>query len=129
MLDQNLSILCWNVRGLNCPDRRATIHETITATPCHIVCLQETKLENVDPFIASLLGGYRLKSFAQRPSIGTRGGILLLWNENFVNVQDVNIGAFFLSAKVSVSSSGESFKLTTTTARREATLKTTSSKS
>ncbi|XP_044389289.1 uncharacterized protein [Triticum aestivum] len=113
MLDQNLSILCWNVRGLNCPDRRATIHETITATPCHIVCLQETKLQNVDPFIASFLGGHRLKSFAQRPSVGTRGGILLLWDEHFVKIQDVNIGAFFLSAKVSLSSSGESFKLTT----------------
>lgn len=86
MLDQNLSVLSWNVRGLNCPDRRAAIYETVNATPCHIICFQETKLEHVDPFTASHLGGHRLKNFAQCPTLGTRGSILLLWDENFVSV-------------------------------------------
>lgn len=113
MLDQKLSIMNWNVRGLNCPDRRAAIHETIIATPCHLVCLQETKLEQIDPFIASFLGGHRLKNFAQRPAIGTRGSILLLWDDDFVTVQDVSFGTFFLSAKVTITSSGTTFKLTT----------------
>lgn len=113
ILEQNLNILSWNVGGLNCPDRRAATHETIAATPCHLVCLRETKLELVDPSIATSLGRYRLKSFSQRSALGTRWGILLLWDENFVTVHDVSFGAVFLSAKVTITSSSTSFKLTT----------------
>ena len=113
MINQNLSILSWNVRGLNCPGRRSTIRETILATPCHLVCLQETKIELVDPFIASYLGGQRLKNFAQRPANGTRGGILLLWDNDVVDVKDVSIGVFFLSCNVTIKESNTIFKLTT----------------
>ena len=113
MTDQNLSILNWNVRGLNCPNRRSTIRETITATPCHLVCLQETKLEQVDLSMASSLGGPRLKRFAQRPAIGTRGGILLLWDENFLEVKDISSGSFFLSATITIACNNTSFKFTT----------------
>ena len=113
MHDQDLSILNWNVRGLNCPNRRATIRETVAATPCHLVCLQETKLEHVDPFMASSLGGQRLKGFAQRPATGTRGGILLLWDEDLVEVKDINTGTFFLSATITIIRIATSFKFTT----------------
>ncbi|XP_073360068.1 uncharacterized protein [Aegilops tauschii subsp. strangulata] len=47
------------------------------------------------------------------PSPGHPWGILLLWDENFVSVHDVSIGAFFLSATVTINSSSTSFKLTT----------------
>lgn len=86
MLEQPMNVLSWNVRGLNCPDRRATVHETIAASSCPIVCLQETKLADVDKFTAILLGGNRLRSYAQRPAIGTRGGMLMLWDDQSVDV-------------------------------------------
>lgn len=115
MLENNLSILCWNVRGLNCPDRRAAVHQTIASSSCHLVCIQESKLQTVDPFIAAYLGGQRLKNFAQRLADGTKGGILLLWDETVLSVTDVQIGAYFLSATVAFrnSSDPKTFKLTT----------------
>ena len=115
MLDTNLSILCWNVRGLNCPDRRATVHETIASSSCQLVCIQESKLQSVDPFLAAYLGGQRLKSFAQRPADGTKGGILLLWDDSAVTVTNVQIGVYFLSATVAINNYGDdkTFKLTT----------------
>ena len=76
-MNESLSILNWNVRGLNCPNRRATVHETIAATSCNLVCLQETKLAAIDPFVASFLGGQGLKNFAEKPADGTKGGILI----------------------------------------------------
>ena len=76
--NHNLTILNWNVRGLNCPDRRTTVHETIASTPCHIVCLQESKMESVDDYTAAHIGGHRLKSFAQRPAVCTSGGGVLV---------------------------------------------------
>lgn len=50
--------------------------------------------------------------FAQHSAIGTRGGILLLWNEDFVKVEDVSLGTYSLSAKVTIISSDTTFKLT-----------------
>lgn len=93
-MNESLSILNWNVRGLNCPNRRATIHETIAATPCNLVCLQEMKLATIDQFTTSFLGGQRLKSFAMKPADGTKGGILLLWNEDHLKVDNIAIGTF-----------------------------------
>lgn len=114
MIDNNLSILCWNVRGLNCPDRRAAVHETIAASFCHLVCIQESKLQTIDPTVATYLGGQRLKNFAQRPADGTKGGILLLWDSDAVTVTNVQTGAYFLSATVKLNNSDEkTFKLTT----------------
>lgn len=113
--DVSLAILCWNVCGLNCPDRRVTVHETIAASSCHLVCLQESKLQVIDPFTAAYLGGQRLKNFAYKPADGTKGGILLLWDEAVVDISNVQLGSYFLSAFVAInnSSDSKSFKLTT----------------
>jgi len=78
MLEQPVNILCWNMTGLNCLDPQTTVHQTIAASSCQIVCLQESKLDSVDKFTAAYLGGFRLRSFAQLPAVGTRGGILML---------------------------------------------------
>ena len=48
----NLSVLNWNVRGLNCPNRRATVNATIATSACHLACLQESKLQAVDAIVA-----------------------------------------------------------------------------
>lgn len=112
MLAQPFSLLSWNVRGLNCPDRRATVHETIASTSCHLVCLQETKLDDVDQFVAAFLGGHRLRSFAQRPAVGTRGGILMLWDENVVGISNIVASEFCLSADVQILANDTTFKIT-----------------
>jgi hypothetical protein len=79
------------VRGLNDQDRKDTVHETIAASSCHIVCLQETKLESVSAFDAAYIGGHKLRGFAERPAIGTRGGILLLWDESVVQMSNIQV--------------------------------------
>jgi hypothetical protein len=50
MLEHTVNFLGWNVRGLNDQDRKDTVHETVAASSCHIVCLQETKLASITPF-------------------------------------------------------------------------------
>uniref|UniRef100_A0ACD6A1M8 Uncharacterized protein n=1 Tax=Avena sativa TaxID=4498 RepID=A0ACD6A1M8_AVESA len=104
----------WNVRGLNDQDRKDTMHETIATSTCQIVCLQETKLEDISSFDACYIGGNRSKSFAQRPALGTRGGILMLWDDSNVQITDVQITKFCLSANVHLLNSSHEgdFKLT-----------------
>lgn len=113
MSSLNLSVLNWNVRGLNCPNRRAAVNTTIAASACQLACLQESKLETVDASTAAFLGGYRLKGFAQRPALGTRGGILMLWDDEHVRVENVHYGDYTLSARITIIATDTSFKLTT----------------
>jgi hypothetical protein len=86
---------------LNRPASRDAVHELLAATLCHVACLQETKLNTIDQFTASYLGWHRLNNFAYKPAgglSGTRGGILLLWNDNYVELTDIVIQEFHISA-------------------------------
>jgi exonuclease III len=75
--------------------------------------LQETKLESISPDDACFLGANRLRGFAERPAIGTRGGILLLWDDSKVQVTDIVTIEFCLSASVHIFNSDRNFKITT----------------
>uniref|UniRef100_A0A8R7PUW5 Endonuclease/exonuclease/phosphatase domain-containing protein n=1 Tax=Triticum urartu TaxID=4572 RepID=A0A8R7PUW5_TRIUA len=113
MIGPDLSIVNWNTRGLNDQGHKETVHAFLADTRCHIACIQETKLDHIDQQTASYIGGLSLRSFAHRPAIGTRGGILLLWNEDHVEVSNVHLGTYLISANVSIRACGTSFKLTT----------------
>lgn len=113
MIVPNLCIADWNTRGLNDQDRKDTVHAFLADTRCHIACIQETKLDFIDHQTAAYVGGFRLRSFAHRPAIGTRGGILLLWNEDHVDISNIHIGTHLISVNVVVHACGTSFKLTT----------------
>jgi exonuclease III len=115
MLNTNINILGWNVRGLNDQSRKDAVHETIATSTCQIVCLQETKLENVSHIDASYIGGNWLNNFAQRPTLGTRGGILLLWDDSAVQISDIQTTDFCLSATVRIplSNHDSEFRITT----------------
>jgi exonuclease III len=115
MIEQTINTLGWNVSGLNDQDRKDTVHKTIAASSCHIVCLQETNLESVSTFNACYIGGNRLKSFAERPAIGTRGGMLLLWDDSLLQMSNIITSEFCLSADVHIlnNSNEGDFKITT----------------
>jgi endonuclease/exonuclease/phosphatase family metal-dependent hydrolase len=53
----NCNILSWNVRGLNCPDKRLTVRNLLRQWRVDIVCLQETKLDFISRRdVSSLMG-------------------------------------------------------------------------
>jgi hypothetical protein len=86
----------------------------VAATRCHIVCLQESKLSNLDQQTASYLGGFRLRSFVFKPAIGvlgTRGGIVVLWNDDSITLANCVTGEFHLSADIEVKECLTKFRL------------------
>lgn len=101
------------MRGLNAPARCLTVRETIAATPCHLICLQETKLQSIDATFANLIGGPRLSNFTYQAASGTKGGIMLLWDDRVFDMQDIHTGRFFISATAVVKHSNTRFQLTT----------------
>jgi exonuclease III len=113
MCDYNINFMSWNPRGLNCPKRRDVVSDLLASTSCQIVCLQETKLQNVDSFTTAHLGGHRLRQFSQRPTDGTKGDILMLWDNSVIQVANVVITTFSLSATITIIGTNISFKLTT----------------
>jgi len=88
------------------------VHEFLSAASCQLACLQETKLANIDGALAAFLGGYKLNSFTYKPANVTKGGILLLWNDTLLDLTDISIKLFSVSATVTVKSSNTSFLIT-----------------
>jgi hypothetical protein len=71
------------------------------------------ELSNVDACLASFLGGYRLTSFAFKPAQGTQGGILILLDANYIELQNIQVASFSISASVKLILCGSIFRLPT----------------
>jgi exonuclease III len=111
-LQQLLSFLCWNVRGLNDPDCCTTVNETIASSACTVACLQESKLQNLDASSAAFIGGFRLRSFVHLPAVGTKGGVIILWDDTVLQGTDVLAGTYCQSLTLTSIRDDFSFRLT-----------------
>lgn len=99
--DHNCSIFNWNVRGLNKVARRQVVKDLVSDHQGTIVCLQETKLAQVDDAaICETLGPQFLGNYATLPAEGVRGGILLGFSQDHYQMQNVDIRRYTISATV-----------------------------
>uniref|UniRef100_A0A341M898 Endonuclease/exonuclease/phosphatase domain-containing protein n=1 Tax=Brachypodium distachyon TaxID=15368 RepID=A0A341M898_BRADI len=67
----SMKILNWNVRGLGNSDKNLLIMNAICSTRPDIVCLQETKLDNIDYFKAAQFLPAGLRTFFFQPVSNT----------------------------------------------------------
>ncbi|XP_010230205.1 uncharacterized protein LOC104582388 [Brachypodium distachyon] len=113
MSQHNVNLVCWNVRGLNNPSRRAAVRDLIHDTHTTIICIQETKLQVVDDrLIRDLLGPCFSANFAVLPAAGTRGGMILAVSEDFFTISDVPLSAHSITVTVTMRSEGALWSLT-----------------
>lgn len=80
------SILFWNVCGLNGKARRDSVREVIISSGENVVCLQDTKVENLNRFMLCTVFGSDFDKFVALPAVGTRGGVLIAWKSASVQV-------------------------------------------
>lgn len=78
---QKISLLSWNVRGLSERPKRLAVRQAILTEKPDIVTLQETKLSHIDSRQKGEIFGHRLDGFEFLPAQGTRGGIMVAWNQ------------------------------------------------
>jgi exonuclease III len=71
-MDVGLKLLDWNPRGLNNPARRAAIRGVVERSACDIICLQETKLDEVSDVVRVEAVGNRCRSAFDSLADGTR---------------------------------------------------------
>lgn len=100
-------LLVWNVRGLNSQARRSAIFQVVTAANPAIICFEETKIETMTSDIVRQCLGNKLESFFYLPAVGTRGGILIAWDETIVRLSNPHCTMNTLSALVKLLSGGE----------------------
>lgn len=83
--NRSLSVLSWNVHGLDDPEKCNVIREAINSANPSIMCIQESKLHEIDQFkVKTLLPLPPPPQLTQTthflPAIGFRGGIITAWN-------------------------------------------------
>ena len=72
-----LKLFSWDVRGANNPNKRNVIRNFIRSQRVDLVCLQETKLQNLSSAEARSFGVGRLAEWRAVEAEGTAGGILV----------------------------------------------------
>lgn len=82
----NVSILVWNVRGLNSRSRRDNLRKVGEASRPSVVCIQETKLAHISERDVCSFIGHDFTQFVFLPAQQTRGGILIAWRDGSFSV-------------------------------------------
>lgn len=79
-----------------------------------IICLQETKLQKIDSFLAmEFLGPKFSSTFECLPADDTRGGILIAWDQDLVRTGGVDCKSYSLSVEVTLRQTNTLFLITT----------------
>ena len=90
----HLKILSWNVRGLNAFDKRMAVKAFIKGVRPNVICLQETKVEEVERgFVRDIWGGSFVE-WKDLPARGASGGVLVCWDSRVVVCEDFEIGGY-----------------------------------
>ena len=72
-MDLSPSILCWNVRGLNNPEKRDAVRAFVATLRVNVACLQETKMDVIDRYTVLQCLGPSFNGFAFLQAAETRG--------------------------------------------------------
>jgi exonuclease III len=62
-----------------------------------VICLQESKLQELSTFLAASFLLPSLRTFVLKPSVGASGGIITAWNDVVLELTDHSIGDFSLT--------------------------------
>jgi hypothetical protein len=108
----NINVEVWNLRGLNCPARRSVARTAISEAGASVVCVSESKLQLVTPYIVVESFGPGFDGFAYLPSVGSAGGVIIAWKSQVVSVLAQRIDRFSVSVLLS-QEGGQPWWLTT----------------
>ncbi|XP_078175173.1 uncharacterized protein LOC144568675 [Carex rostrata] len=85
MIYKKFKLLSWNCRGLGDLDKCLVVRNVIRSSRCDVVCLQETKLNNLDcSYASAFLPSFFVKQCAFIDAIGTSGGCVIAWKKNYI---------------------------------------------
>ena len=68
----NQAVVVWNVCGMNNPPKRNAMNNAISSLGASVVCLQETKIQDMDLTLLRHYLGPTFDQFFYAPAVGTR---------------------------------------------------------
>ncbi|XP_026450819.1 uncharacterized protein LOC113350934 [Papaver somniferum] len=92
-----LKILTWDVRDLNSSSRRTVVHKMLQFIRPPISMIQETKLMHCTSRDIKQICGYKNVGWTLQQSVGSKGGMLILWDRDLVEVSDSLVAEYTLS--------------------------------
>ena len=92
-----IRLLSWNVRGANNCDKRKVIKALIKKNSVDLVCLQETKIQDMSRDLIRSLGVGRVLEWGTVDSRGTAGGIVVFWDNRVLELIDLEKGVYSIS--------------------------------
>ena len=92
-----IKIISWNVRGVNDSDKRNVIKNLIRSNRADLVCLPETKVQEMKIDMVRSLGMGRFLSWTALNTEGSARGILLFWDKRRISMVDSMVGNYSVS--------------------------------
>ena len=94
-----LKIISWNVRGANDSSKRKIIKNYIRNQRVDLMCIQETKIQEMSEGIVRSLGTGRFIDWRALNAEGAAGGILIYLDKRVLDILDWEEGHFTLSCR------------------------------
>ena len=92
-----IKIISWNIRGVNEPEKRKVIRNFIWAQRVDLVCLQETKIQEMNIALVRNIEVGRFLGWKALNIEGIVGGILLLWDRRRIELVESEICLYSIS--------------------------------
>ena len=112
-LARHFLLSSWNVRGLGDDSKCCDVKANLIGRGLHVICLQETKLQDITPLKASsfLPPGFS-SSFVLKPSAGASGGILSAWDSSSLRLVTCTKRAYSLTTTFEFTADSSRFAVT-----------------
>ena len=94
-----LKILSWNVRGVNDKNKRKVIKALIKLQRVDLVCLQETKIQDISQKVVHNLGVGRFLGWGAVSVRGAAGGVVVFWHNRVLELVGMEVGLFSISCR------------------------------
>ncbi|RVW85331.1 hypothetical protein CK203_045523 [Vitis vinifera] len=107
-----LKIISWNVRGANDSSKRKIIKNYIRSQRVDLMCIQETKIQEMSEGIVRSLGTGRFLDWRALNAEGAAGGILICWDKRVLDILEWEEGHFTLSCRFKIMENGATWVFT-----------------
>ncbi|KAK4731090.1 hypothetical protein R3W88_024078 [Solanum pinnatisectum] len=98
-----MNFIVWNCRGGNGPDFRRNFRSILDCHKPPLVALLETKMQNHQV----LLDDFPFNKMIEVPVVGNSSGIVVLWDDNLVELDEIAITEQEIHAMIKVCSNND----------------------